>query len=1628
MKNKIALIVFCGIILNACIVVSDSLAVAYSPHTYDGCVAGIPHTYGNPSNNDAITSACSRAYYDGYSPAGAMWINGSGDGVDDVRESVTVVDYADDDTTTATVYLQGALVYAAGTSSFYNDEDISTYHLSLCESSCSSDGKNHVDYITNPAKNSTVSPLNRGHMPSSAWNWVNHWSQNKLALRVNLKKFKNKATKGTETTEGNLKCTPYVDNIHIVRYISIDGGASGSGVEADDTSTIKIKYCNTVVSKYTGSTKIYDGSTEKSNNYTISNIAANSKNIRFVHTITRDSNGPTGNDAEPYYVNSSASSKAKGSSSNVQSANFARGESKTVHDATITTSLAPGETKTIYQTLHFAEKSSDGSPNVVPGGTCTLYSTNHNGRYCVKLSRAAATFTGSVGAKVIADGGSTYVNPTSGGTPITTNTGNYSIRFTNSIKRGSDSAGGTASTDWSSVMKTGSATGTNIANTSKSGTTNALSTGESQTVIAASDNYVKTGTIGYTNATICNVLTFNATVKKNDNTPDSASECVKVYRTASTYTGTTKIYDGSTEKANNSTINNIAANSRTITFKHNLKRNNNGTDVTDNEKYYVNSWGTGHNLGGESDVKNSNFTKNQSKEIHSKDISVSVAPGGEVTVWQTQHYESDSSKSSPDAVPSGACTLMGRSIGGRYCIKLKRAKASFSGAVEAKIIANGGTTYVTPSTSSTGTEVTTSDGSFTIRFKNTITRGSDSAGGTVASHWSTVQKTGSVTGTNVSNSRKPASGTNATSALSVGGSEVVVKESDNYTYTSNLRYGESRTICNVLSYESVIDATNGNTTTTANACVKVYRQKAKCAINNSYRYGIHDGRNIGRIGVVNYTIAGSDAFQFTNYTPSTFTASNSYTNTVSVWARPGDSIRFRYEACAGASYAVFNTSTLNNNTYKTTYTASGKSSISGRTGYLFGASIPTVSTASPLKYSDSRTWNSYTATSGFLYNNSINGNAEFTGQSPSNTGVSTYAENTYNQKTYKCVELTDGPAYPSTGQHYQIAGRSNSTGCNSTTKTTNAGNDVGSTITQSYVWNDLNIVSGSVSGTTRSFTGKANVHIPYNYILKPYARRSSVSTNQNVVYGGSNFTVNTGIFVQPRTNTSISTSSSSNKYATITKPTKVKIERYFTTFDASGNISSTETDLTTIATYDNKTFNNNGNYKGITTESSAAYPSGGVSVYVPDNREIGSLVCLKYSVWPRDSHNNLSATSGAGNKSVALTSAAQVSGGTAASWAVARACYTVAKRPTVSFEGGNALAAGSTGFKTARYTRMLTSGSTKYLFGSWSEYALIGKNDAGNTKHGTASGATFGYQVGTTDVSINMARARNDATKVATDTNANNVCVFSSQGFSNNASCAEYVSSLGAQISSSANAARNFANNLRNHYTVEEPNRTVITSSLTGCTSITSPGNAKCVNINGNKYAHIKSGNGLLATTATGDTLYNRIDGSAFLTSTPAAPKQTTIYRVDGDLVIGGNILTASGDPSYNKTDSIRQNLIFANRVLIMPTVTKIDAVIVADEVDTCAYLSTAKLNSGTRTTTTSLTSNLCSNQLIFEAPVITKIIKLNRTYGATSGTGAIRRAEIFNYNMANYLWAYKQASKYSQANTTLIRELSPRY
>ena len=154
---------------------------------------------------------------------------------------------------------------------------------------------------------------------------------------------------------------------------------------------------------------------------------------------------------------------------------------------------------------------------------------------------------------------------------------------------------------------------------------------------------------------------------------------------------------------------------------------------------------------------------------------------------------------------------------------------------------------------------------------------------------------------------------------------------------------------------------------------------------------------------------------------------------------------------------------------------------------------------------------------------------------------------------------------------------------------------------------------------------------------------------------------------------------------------------------------------------------------------------------------------------------------------------------------------------------------------------------------------------------------------------------------------------------------------------------------------------------------------------------------------------------------------------------------SANDDTNYN-VRSLPQTIIFANNVKVKSDVTRIDAWIIAKgEVNTCVdYAEGTAGGTGTTSDGVGNAGNTCTQQLVFNGPVVAGSMKLNRTFGADSqaqmsrglatngATGYSTRqssAEVFNLRADSYLWGYAQASRYgSSYNETYSRELAPRY
>ena len=120
---------------------------------------------------------------------------------------------------------------------------------------------------------------------------------------------------------------------------------------------------------------------------------------------------------------------------------------------------------------------------------------------------------------------------------------------------------------------------------------------------------------------------------------------------------------------------------------------------------------------------------------------------------------------------------------------------------------------------------------------------------------------------------------------------------------------------------------------------------------------------------------------------------------------------------------------------------------------------------------------------------------------------------------------------------------------------------------------------------------------------------------------------------------------------------------------------------------------------------------------------------------------------------------------------------------------------------------------------------------------------------------------------------------------------------------------------------------------------------------------------------------------------------------------------------------------------------TRIDAWIIATgTINTCKEF----VDKSTSADASGKKNGICTNQIIFNGPVMASSLILNRSFGSdpdtATGIGVAPTnrsidssreapAEIFNLRADTYLWAYAQSSRYDSSFTeSYSRELAPRY
>ncbi len=532
---------------------------------------------------------------------------------------------------------------------------------------------------------------------------------------------------------------------------------------------------------------------------------------------------------------------------------------------------------------------------------------------------------------------------------------------------------------------------------------------------------------------------------------------------------------------------------------------------------------------------------------------------------------------------------------------------------------------------------------------------------------------------------------------------------------------------------------------------------------------------------------------------------------------------------------------------------------------------------------------------------------------------------------------------------------------------------------------------------------------------------------------------------------------------------------------------------------------------------------------------LGDKVCIAVAAWPSDSHNLGAATSvDSTNQSVALTSS-----GSGSQWVVSVPyCSTVAKTPSFSVEGSQLSVSGDVTTSNVthngrRYgswteygllaggtvTNMTSGAATAYIDAqslvvtSGTEYVLkysAANRTASATKAGanskTASVCLYNSQTYLKDYDCNNAGG---ASTIVTEDSINDILERIRDVYTRKNSTSNYHEEAGVKrindlqyawdydgsrtdIKIDVNGKSYYDLSPRNAYACEysEDLGYYVPNSKDAERAITTDGKKTapfyCLS-NGAHYYYVE-GDAYIG--AQSDSIYgqylNFVDDLTGSSDQETYRNQTMVVHATGTLVIDTNLIVDSYYSAYNGyhrvdlfTDiqQIPQIIIIADKIQITSSVSRIDAWLVADgldsgngEINTCAYENFNAFKRGEYIKQAGngslLSAKNCDRTLMFNGPVFAKSIILNRTAGggtkvlgaaeqwnSSSGGGHGRydwwyghvqqssgqtlaidattyaqRGEIFNLRADTYLWAYYQAQRNGILTTVFTKELPTRY
>lgn len=498
--------------------------------------------------------------------------------------------------------------------------------------------------------------------------------------------------------------------------------------------------------------------------------------------------------------------------------------------------------------------------------------------------------------------------------------------------------------------------------------------------------------------------------------------------------------------------------------------------------------------------------------------------------------------------------------------------------------------------------------------------------------------------------------------------------------------------------------------------------------------------------------------------------------------------------------------------------------------------------------------------------------------------------------------------------------------------------------------------------STTGKTSQAHVYVPYNFGTNVEIKTKSTDP----IYAGEEKEIKYEVEITPRANDE--TTDGTIKYAT--KVPK-SISRIIIYIPKNGPVSGIDEwgnngENSNICSYyglakDEKNCKYDDEHSGPLNQSGSV--SGELKEYVlklntPD-LPAGTNICVSVAHYPSSSglKTNWNDTDGSHK------------------WHISDSvCFLIAKRPSFQVWGGSLYSGGSINTSAAQKTNLkdLPSFDGTFVFSSWVEQSVVAKGRVTALASGAATGLSNNIAGGgSLEPSPDFCKYRVPL------------------------SLANYSHSTASLICPSSQSTGNsgIAANLTDRMALVAtlPNEDSIINEYSGTTVI--PFNNS---------------------TAKDVVRYN-VNGTAIINATTITPGRTHIVKASSDALINGDVIYQ--EVNYNDMSQIPKLIIYGKNVTIGCEVTRIDAIIIAeDDLNTCA---SSDINLSTN-----------SHALRVNGAIVTNRLYLNRTYGAATGTNSKVPAEVVNYDVSTLLWGRAKSdpdNKHKNLTSVYIHELSPR-